>query len=257
MTSSNPLGVFTGLWQLTWLEVKIFVREPMGVIGTVGVPVAVFALMSRLMVPKAPVAATPGGASASLDVPVLAAILISLSAVLSLVTIISIYREGGILKRLRATPLRPTTILLSHVLVKLLFTLVTLILLALVGQRLVPASLHVPWVSFAVALLIATAGLQSIGFLIASIVPTARFAQPIASAVLYPMLGVSGLFVPIAALPPTFRVLGRILPLGYAVSLLRGTLQGDALWSHGGDLGALALWCAVCALLSSRVFRWE
>ena len=35
----------------------------------------------------------------------------ALSAVLSLVTIIAIYREGGILKRLRATPLRPHTIL--------------------------------------------------------------------------------------------------------------------------------------------------
>jgi hypothetical protein len=72
---------------------------------TVGVPVLVFVVMGRLV----------GGASARAstlprlraDVPVLAALLISVSAVLSLVTIISIYREGGILKRLRATPLRP------------------------------------------------------------------------------------------------------------------------------------------------------
>ncbi len=40
------------------------------------------------------------------DLPVFAAILIAISGVLSLVTIISIYREGGILKRLRATSLR-------------------------------------------------------------------------------------------------------------------------------------------------------
>ena len=44
-------------------------------------------------------------------------------------TIVSIYREGGILKRLRATPLRPQTILSAHVLVKLLFTAATMILL--------------------------------------------------------------------------------------------------------------------------------
>ena len=25
-----------GLWQLTWLEIKIFVREPLGLFGTVG-----------------------------------------------------------------------------------------------------------------------------------------------------------------------------------------------------------------------------
>ena len=43
-----------------------------------------------------------------------------LSAVLSLVTIIAIYREGGILKRLRATPLLPHTILGAQVIVKLL-----------------------------------------------------------------------------------------------------------------------------------------
>ena len=60
--------------------------------------------------------ARPGG------LPVFASILIAISAVLSLVTIISIYREGGILKRLRATPLRPQTILAAHVLVKLLLT---------------------------------------------------------------------------------------------------------------------------------------
>ena len=51
--------------------------------------------------------------------PVLASVLIAVGAVLSLVTIISIYREGGILKRLRATPLHPETILSAHVIVKL------------------------------------------------------------------------------------------------------------------------------------------
>ena len=58
---------------------------------------------------------------------------------MSLVTIISIYREGGILKRLRATPLRPHTILSAHVLVKLLFTAITLTLMMLAGRRFYPA----------------------------------------------------------------------------------------------------------------------
>ena len=50
-----------------------------------------------------------------MDLPVFTAILIALSAVLSLVTIIAIYRDSGILKRLRATPLRPVTIFTAHV----------------------------------------------------------------------------------------------------------------------------------------------
>ena len=78
------------------------------------------------------------------DLPVFGALLIALSAVLSLVTIISIYREGGILKRLRATPLRPHTILTAHVLVKLLFTAVTLALMMLAGRRYYPVDADVP-----------------------------------------------------------------------------------------------------------------
>ena len=31
-----------GLWKLTWLEIKIFVREPLGFVGTIGIPVVVF-----------------------------------------------------------------------------------------------------------------------------------------------------------------------------------------------------------------------
>jgi ABC-2 type transport system permease protein len=41
-----------GLWRLTWLEIKIFVREPLGVIGTVGIPVLLFVVLARLVGPR-------------------------------------------------------------------------------------------------------------------------------------------------------------------------------------------------------------
>src|ERR1051326_4178653 len=149
----------------------------------------------------------------SVGLPALASVLISITAVLSLVTIISIYREGGILKRLRATPLRPQTILTAHVLAKLLLTAATLALMVLAGQRYYPGSVHAPLFSFTIALLIRTWSILSIGFLIASIVPTARFAQPIGAFILYPMLGISGLFMPVESLPPVLHGLARIVPL--------------------------------------------
>ena len=86
----------------------------------------------------------------------MASVFMAISAVISLVTIISIYREGGILKRLRATPLRPHTILSAHVLVKLLFTAMTLTLMILAGRRFYPAGMNAPVLSFALALLIST-----------------------------------------------------------------------------------------------------
>ncbi len=246
-----------GLWKLTWLEIKIFMREPLGAAGTIVIPVVVFVGLGRFAGRTLSPESITGSALVRITLPVFAAILIALSAVISLVTIISIYREGGILKRLRATPLRPETILTAHVVVKLLLTAMTLALMVLAGKRYYPTGVSVSVVSVTIALLITTWSILSIGFLIASIVPTARFAQPIGAAILYPMVALSGLFVPIASMPPGVQMIARLMPLTYAVSLLRGIWQGEAWSAHVGDVAALVVVFAVCVAVSSKVFRWE
>jgi len=246
-----------GLWKLTWIEIKIFLREPLGAFGTIGIPVLVFVVTGRIVGRSLAPASLAASSFMSAGLPVLASVLISISAVLSLVTIISIYREGGILKRLRATPLRPQTILTAHVLVKLLLTAATLALMVLAGKRYYPVSIHVPLFGFTMALLISTCSILSIGFLIASIVPTARFAQPIGAVIMYPMIAVSGLFVPVTSLPPSLQAVAKVVPLTYTVSLLEGIWKGDAWSAHLGDVAALAVVFIVCTAFSAKVFRWE
>lgn len=242
-----------GLWRLTWIEMKVFMREPLGAVGSILMPVLLFVLFGRLGRTMMPPDAFASSRFFRVNVPVLIAILITLNAVLSLVAIISIYREGGILKRLRATPLRPWTILTAHVLVKLLLTAATLALMLLAGRRYYPAGSEVPVFSFTIALVITTWSILSIGFLIASIVPTARFAQPIGAVILYPMFVLSGLFIPLSLLPPWLRH----QPLTYAVSLLQGIWKGEPWSAHVGDVVALVVVFVVCTAVSAKVFRWE
>jgi ABC-2 type transport system permease protein len=246
-----------GLWKLTWIEIKVFLREPLGAIGTIVVPVLVFLLLGRIVGRRIEPASLAANTFIRVGLPVLTSVLIVFSAVLSLVTIISIYREGGILKRLRATPLRPQTILTAHVIVKLILTAATLALMVLAGKRYYPIGVHIPVFSFTIALLISTWSILSIGFVIASIVPTARFAQPIGAIILYPMIALSGLFTPIEALPPMFHAVARVIPLTYAVGLLQGIWNGDRWSAHVGDVAALAIIFTVCTALSAKVFRWE
>jgi ABC-2 type transport system permease protein len=251
----NPLR---GLAELSWLEIKIFLREPLGAIGTIIVPVLAFIVFGRVAARGATLPSLNGkGLFGPGAVPALVCTLIAISAVLSLATIISIYREGGILKRLRATPLRPHTILIAHVLVKLLLTATTMTLTIIAGKQYFTVGPDVPVFRFGVALLISTGSILSIGFVMASLVPTARFAQPIGAVILYPMFALSGLFVPIAALPPALQSVAKVSPLTYTVRLLQGVWNGDPWSAHGGDLGALALVFVVCTAISSRVFRWE
>jgi len=247
---------FRGLFGLTWLELKIFLREPLGVFGTV-LPALIFIAAGRVFGPRMRTASPDTLRIVSIDVPVFAALMLAVSAVLSLVAIIAIYREGGILRRLRATPLRPYTILIAQVLVKLILTAATIALMFLAGRRDYPVAATVPLASFTAAVLSATICILSLGFLIASLVPTARFAQPLGTLILYPMFGISGLFVPLDRMPRLLQGIARVTPFSYAVSLLRGIWRGDGWAVHAGDLVAMALMFLVFTAVSTRVFRWE
>lgn len=242
-----------GFWKLTWVETKVFLREPMGVFATLGVPVVIFVILGRTF--------GSGGFESSavpeppFSVPILAALFIAVSAVISLVAIMSIYREGGILKRLRATPLSPVTILGAHVFVKLVFTLAALALLLLAGRRFVPGGLDVSLPSFTAALLLSTASILSVGFVIASIVPAARFAQPITAGIFYAMIAVSGLFFPLDLLSRPLRIVAQTLPTTHAVTLMQSIWDGAG-WDGPSTLALLLIGVA-CTALSAKVFRWE
>ena len=76
--------MFRGLWRLTWIEIKVFMREPLGAIGSIVMPVLIFVLMGRL-------GSAMGGPSRAatnnffrVNVPVFVAVLIAINTVLSL-----------------------------------------------------------------------------------------------------------------------------------------------------------------------------
>ncbi|HEY6194039.1 MAG TPA: ABC transporter permease, partial [Candidatus Eisenbacteria bacterium] len=107
------------------------------------------------------------------------------------------------------------------------------------------------------AVAVTTVAILCMGFVVASWVGTARFAQLTGSAVFYPMLGVSGMFVPLASMPRPLALVGSVLPMSHAVALLRGAWIGASWLTLLPHLGALALTIAICLALTTRVFRWE
>src|SRR6266436_3356605 len=244
-----------GFWKLTWLETKIFTREPMGFVATLVMPLVVFIALGRAFGVAKPVAAPE--VDIPFNVAILAAVLIALSAVQSLVAIISIYREGGILKRLRSTPLSPVTIMGAQVAVKLVFTVISLALLMIAGKRFFPGVLQVNVFSFTLAVVLSTFSILSLGFIIASVVPTARFAQPVSAAVLYPMLALSGLFYPVDRFPRALKTVAYLLPTTHAVALLKGVWDGSGWGAHWMNVAALLVLFAAFTAVSTRVFRWE
>jgi len=143
------------------------------------------------------------------------------------------------------------------VLVKLAFTLASLLLLVLAGRRVLPGALPVHLASFSAAVLLGTMSILSLGFVLASIVPTARFAQPLGAAIFYPMIVLSGLFFPVARLPHGLRVVASVLPTTHAVSLMQGVWAGAGWAAQWPSVLALLVTFTLCIGLSARWFRWE
>lgn len=249
------MHLLRGFWKLTWVETKIFAREPMGFFATLLMPLALFVILGRTFGARGSAAAPDIGIA--FNAAILAAVVIAINAVQSLMAIIAIYREGGILKRLRATPLSPVTILGAHVMVKLGFTLVSTALLMLAGRRMFPGVMEVNAFSFGVAVLLSTLSILSLGFVLASLVPTSRFAQPLGAVALYPMLAVSGLFYPLAKLPQWLQLVAAVLPTTHAVSLMQGIWDGAGWSAHWANAGALVGLFLLYTALSTRIFRWE
>ena len=71
------------------------------------------------------------------------------------------------------------------------------------------------------------------------------------------MIAISGLFVPIDALPPGVQAVARFVPFTYAVSLLRGAWLREPWSAHLGDIAALIVTFVVCTAVSAKIFRWE
>ena len=134
-----------GLWKLTWLEIKIFVREPLGVIGTVGIPVVVFVVLSRLLGPQ--MRARAGRPAA-----------LRLSRSPDLRVHSDRRKRGAVPHRdhrdlsrrrdpqaVEGHTAQADTILTAHVVVKLLFTAITLASMMLAGRRYLPLGAIFRW----------------------------------------------------------------------------------------------------------------
>jgi ABC-2 type transport system permease protein len=77
-------------------------------------------------------------------------------------------------------------------------------------------------------------------------------AQTLANFIRFPMMFLGGVFVPLAAMPPTLQVVARALPLTYAVEALRAALDGRVSLTTALDLGALAAFAVTLFWLAVR-----
>ena len=233
------------------IEAKLFLREPAAVFFTLLLPLLLLVLNTG----GSTATSTPGVTVADVLVPGYVAMVMATAGIMALPETIATYRERGILRRMRLSPLAAWKVLAAHGGVQLVVTALGLVLLVLAATMTSDVSLPTAWLRVSATALLAMASVLAIGFLLASVLPTARTTRAVAAALYFPMIFLSGAVMPRSQLPELAQTVGDVVPLTYAVSALR-----DA-WTGAGvdpvDLAVLAAVTAISGAVCARTFRWE
>jgi ABC-2 type transport system permease protein len=169
-----------------------------------------------------------------------------------------IRREGGILKRLRATPL-PTATYLGAVLVSTLivFFLQMLVTVAL-GVLLYDAQGAESWLAVVPVVLLGGVAFAGLGFGVASLIRSAEGSSAVVNLIILPMAFLSGSFGPTSGYPQVLQAIADVLPLTYLIDLIEGAyLSGEPLTDDPTAVAVLVAWGVAGYLVAAKRFGWE
>ena len=247
-----------GLGKLFVMQFKLYLREPVAFFFSLAYP-ALLLLLFGFIFGNEPDLAFWGRNFGTVDasVPAYAGIIIGTVAFMGIPIDTAASRETGVLRRYRATPLHPAVYLIASVAVYLMIALLGMSILVLTGKLVFGLRIAGSWLNVLAAITLSALSFYSLGYLIASLVPTARVAQAVGMVIFFPMMFLSGAGMPLQLLPEGLRKVSDFLPLTYVVRLIQGLWFGE-LWSD--------LWLPVLVLVgmllistaaAARMFRWE
>jgi ABC-2 type transport system permease protein len=170
-------------------------------------------------------------------------------------------RQGLVLKRLRATPIRKRSIIAGEMLSRLFFHVIGFMIMVLLGYFVFGFTLVNGALTFLEMLVFSLFGLgifMGIGFVISAVVQSESSISPVANTVVLPQILLCGLFFPIESYPHWLQGFCNVLPLTLFVDGLRRiAFEGVHIWQMPGKIGGLLLWTVGTGLWAVRAFKWE
>jgi ABC-2 type transport system permease protein len=244
-----------------WVQagLKTLIRTPRAAFFTLVFPMILLLLIDSTN--SGTVTATGGKVDfAQYFTPSLAIFGLSFACYTSLVFSIPRSREQGILKRIRGTPLEPSTYLAALIAVALLSGVASVVLMVIVGvaafgvnlqPQLLPAAL--------VTLLLGGLCLSALGIAVSSFVVRADTAPVVANLTLLPLTFISGVFSPLHGAPDWVTTIAHFFPLSHLVDAFYETFNPHTTGSGfaWGHLAVLAVWTIVGARVAVSRFRWD
>jgi ABC-2 type transport system permease protein len=170
-------------------------------------------------------------------------------------------RNTLVLKRFFATPISRTYIVLGEGLSRVIFQMLTAIVIILAGKFLFGFTLVNGVQTFLEMLLLSFIGLlifMGFGFIVSGLAKSDSTIPPFANLITLPQFLLGGTFFPVDAFPKWLQPISKALPLTHLNTAMRNVaFEGQSLWDVKNEIGILLLWGIVVYIIAIKVFKWE
>ncbi len=170
-------------------------------------------------------------------------------------------RNTLVLKRFFATPVSRTSIVLGEGLARVLFQLLTAVVIILAGYFFFGFTLVNGVVTLLQMLVLSFIGLlvfMGFGFIVSGVAKSESTIPPFANMITLPQFLLGGTFFSIEVFPKWLQPLCRILPLTHLNTAMRAVaFEGQGLWQVKTEIGILLLWGVVVYAVAVKAFKWE
>jgi len=243
------------LLKLTWVELKLFVREPITMVFTFALPLIFLFVLGGVFHNNPDPDVYRGVGAMNYYTSAYIGLVIASIAVVGLPAHLTGYRERGVLRRLRASPIPLWTIFGSQVLVSFVVAVLGGILVTVAALLTYHVSLPHAQALVVGAFVASVFSFVAVGILLGSVLPTTRAAQALGLLLIIVMMMLGGAGPPREVMGAVMRGVGDATPLRYVVVLLQDPWLGFG-WNWTVFLIVMGI-MAVASLLSLRLFRWE
>jgi ABC-2 type transport system permease protein len=168
------------------------------------------------------------------------------------------FREQGILRRFRVTPVGASAMLASSLISNYFLTLPTIVIEFYISRSVFHMAGLGNVVSVFILVSIGTVTFASLGLIVASVTNTMQETQIINQIIWFVFLFISGATIPFPMLPAMVQKISLFLPATYLVSgLQRAMIDHTNLNSLGSYLASLVGCALIAFIVSAQLFRWE
>ena len=246
----------TATMELTKVESKLFARDPIALFFGLVFP-GLLLLLLGLFFPgfTDPSPDLDGASYLEVYAPIALALGLATLGLVTLPPILGGYRQFGILRRLRTTPVHPARLLTAQLTVHIGVAIIAAAIAILVAVVVFDVPFPQSPVWFVIAYVLAAASIFMLGLLVGAVAPTATTGLTIGMAIYFPMLFFAGVWIPRAVMSDTLRTVSDLTPMGSAVQALEDAWFGVT--PSALNLAVMAVWAVIAGLLAIRMFRWE